>query len=121
MSPKGRTEMIIVVSGAKLHEEVDFDEQKWLAPQKPSQECVKLISERKKSGKQNRCQKMKCVESSETRFGKVSGRTEPRLRGKQPFKVCKKNRNLRNPSFVGRYWPLICRKQASISGHLIYC
>ena len=48
MSPKGRTEMIIGVSGAKLHEEADFDVQKWLAPEKPSQKCEKLISEKKK-------------------------------------------------------------------------
>ena len=90
MSPKGRTEMIIGVSGAKLHEEADFDVQKWLAPQKHNQTYEKLISERKnKSGNKNRCHKMKCGESSQTRFGKVSGRTEPSLRGKRPFKVCK--------------------------------
>ena len=77
MSPKGRTEMMIGVAGAKLHKEADFDVQKWLAPQKPSQKCEKLISNRKnKSRKKNRCQKMKCGEPSETRFGKVSGRTE---------------------------------------------
>ena len=105
----GCTEIIIGVSGAKLHEEADFDVQKWLAPQKPSQKCETQISE-KKIRKKNRCQKMKCGESSETRFGKVSGRTEPCFRGKRPFKVCKQNRKLRNPSFVGRYWPLICRK-----------
>ena len=53
MSPKGRTEMIIGVSGAKLHEEADFDVQKWLAPQKPSQKCEKLISERKNPEKKS--------------------------------------------------------------------
>ena len=47
MSLKGRTEMIIGVSGAKLLEEADFDVQKWLAHQKHSQTCEKLISERK--------------------------------------------------------------------------
>ena len=45
MSPKGRTELIIGVSEAKLHEETDFDVQKWLAPPKPSQKCEKLIFE----------------------------------------------------------------------------
>ena len=48
MSPKGRTELIIGVSEAKLHEEADFDIQKSLAPPKPSQTCEKLISETKK-------------------------------------------------------------------------
>ena len=47
MTPKGRTELIIGVSEAKLHEETDFDVQKWLAPPKPSQKCEKLISETK--------------------------------------------------------------------------
>ena len=36
-----------------------------------------------------RRRKMKCWESSETRFGKVSGRSEPSSRGKRPFKVCR--------------------------------
>ena len=44
MSPKGRTELIIGVSEAKLHEEADFDIQKSLAPQKPGQKREKLIS-----------------------------------------------------------------------------
>ena len=73
MSPKGRTEMIIGVSGAKLHEEVDFDVQKMLAPQEPSQKCEKTDFREKFFLKNNQCQNMKCGESSETRFGKVSG------------------------------------------------
>ena len=48
MSPKGRTELIIGVSEAKLHEEADFDIQKSLAPQKPGQKREKLISETEK-------------------------------------------------------------------------
>ena len=35
-----------------------------------------------------RRRKMKCRESSETRFPKVSRRTEPSSGGKRPFKVC---------------------------------
>ena len=42
---------------------------------------------------QNKCgfqsQKMKCWGSSETRFGQVSGQSEPSSEGKQTFKVCK--------------------------------
>ena len=34
--------------------------------------------------------KIKCRESSETRFGKVSRRSEPSSRGKRPFKVSEK-------------------------------
>ena len=37
-----------------------------------------------------RCRKMKRWESSETRFGQVSRRSEPSSRGKRPFKVSKK-------------------------------
>ena len=36
-----------------------------------------------------RCRKMKRWESSETRFGQVSRRSEPSSRGKRPFKVCR--------------------------------
>ena len=51
MSLKGRIETIIGAFGGKLHEEADFDVQKWPAPQKPSQKNEKQISERKrKSG-----------------------------------------------------------------------
>ena len=39
--------------------------------------------------RQNFHRKMKCRGSSETRFGKVWGRSEPSLRGKWPFKVCR--------------------------------
>ena len=35
-----------------------------------------------------RCRKMKRWESSETRFGQVSRRSEPSSGGKRPFKVC---------------------------------
>ena len=88
MSSKGHTEVIIGVSEAKLHEEADFDIQKSLAPQKPSQKREKLISKtNKKKSEKKRCRKIKCGESSETRFGKVSWACGPCLRGKRPFKV----------------------------------
>ena len=45
MSPKGRTELIIGVSGAKFHEETDFDIPRALAPQNPSKKGEKLISQ----------------------------------------------------------------------------
>ena len=47
MSPKGRTELMIGVSGAKFHEETDFDVPRSLAPQNPSKKSEKLISETK--------------------------------------------------------------------------
>ena len=49
-----------------------------------------------------RRRKMKCRESSETRFPKVSRRSDPSLRGKGPFKVSENFRNSRNRSFFGR-------------------
>ena len=45
MSPKGRTELIIGVSGAKFHEETDFEVPDCLAPQNPSKKGEKLISQ----------------------------------------------------------------------------
>ena len=47
MSPKGRTELMIGVSGAKFHEETDFDVPRSLAPPNPSKKSEKLISETK--------------------------------------------------------------------------
>ena len=48
MSPKGRTELIIGVSGAKFYEETDFDVPDCLAPQNPSKKSEKLTSETQK-------------------------------------------------------------------------
>ena len=53
MSPKGRTELMIGVSGAKFHEETDFDVPRSLAPPNPSKKSEKLISETKIFGKNN--------------------------------------------------------------------
>ena len=48
--------------------------------------------------------KMKCGESSETRFGKVWSRSEPSLRGKRPFKVSMFFFEIsRNRLFLGRF------------------
>ena len=47
-----------------------------------------------------RRRKMKRRESSETGFGKVSRQSELCLRGKRPFKVSKKFRNLRTRSIL---------------------
>ena len=52
MSPKGRTELMIGVSGAKFHEETEFDVPRSLAPQNPSKKSEKLISETNKFEKQ---------------------------------------------------------------------
>ena len=73
MSPKGRTELKIDASEAKLHEETDFDVQKLLDLQKPVEKCEKPNSETKKTKKiKISVNKMKNGESSETRFPKVS-------------------------------------------------
>ena len=50
MSPKGRTELMIGVSGAKFHEETDFDVPGSVAPPNPSKKSEKLNSETKKFG-----------------------------------------------------------------------
>ena len=45
------------------------------------------------------CQKIKCRESSETRFGKISRRSQPSSRDKRPFKVLLKldSENFKRP------------------------
>ena len=51
MSSKGRTELKMDASEAKLHEEADFDVQKCLALQKPGKKCEKPIYDIKKTKK----------------------------------------------------------------------
>ena len=84
----GRTDLRISVSKAKFDEEADFEVHSAVARQKPRQ-----ISEKRKFRSENFAKKnwgrrkMKRRESSETRFGKVSWRSEPCLRGKRPFEI----------------------------------
>ena len=55
-----------------------------------------------------RLQKIKCWESSETRFGKVSRRSEPSSRGKRPFKVSKKSTpKISNGRKIARMVPIL--------------
>ena len=161
-SAKGRRRLKPIVRAMNFRGASAGDVQKFTAPPK---QAVCWFSGVGGSSKifsdQNFCRffffrrrKMKCRESSETRFPKVSCQTEPSSGGKRIFKVCKNFetnsvfgvekwnvgnrlkrvlakfepdrshvwgvngrskfakiiRNLRNPSFVGRYWTLICRK-----------
>ena len=93
----GRTDLRKGVSGAKFDAESDFEVRLAVAPQKPSQNCKKPIFRPENFAFFFRRQKMKCWESSETRFGQVWRQSEPSLRGKRPFEVSKKNRN--SPNF----------------------
>lgn len=84
----GRADLRKGVSGAKFDAKSDFEVHFAVVPQKLHKNCEKLIFQAKLLltiflG----CQKLKCWESSETRFPKVSHRSELCLRGKQPFKV----------------------------------
>ena len=87
----GRTDLRIGLSGAKFREQSDFEVRLAIAPQKPDQNGEKLIFLIRKIRRKFFCRrrKMKCRGSSETRFGKVSRRSEPSLRSKWPFKVCR--------------------------------
>ena len=67
-----RTDLRIGVPRAKFDAESDFEVRLDVAPQKPGQSSEKLFSDAKISpDKKNRRRKMKCRESSETRFAKV--------------------------------------------------
>ena len=82
------TDLRIGASRAKFDAESDFDVRFAVAPPKPSKKYENLNFRAKKSlTKFFWRQKMKCRESSETRFGKFSRRSEPCLKGKRPFEV----------------------------------
>ena len=84
----GRTDLRISVSGAKFDAKSDFDVQKSLAPPKSFENDEKPLKKlKKKSGKKNGCQKIESCKSSETRFPKVSRRSERSSRGKRTFEV----------------------------------
>ena len=84
----GRTELRISASRAKNREQSDFEVQKCVAPQNPDKNIEKRNFETEKFAKIIfRRRKMKCCKSSETRFGKVWGRTELCLRGKRSFEI----------------------------------
>ena len=93
-SAKSRRELKIKTLGVTFRGASAYYVQKSIAPQK--QAVCRFSDEkifwRKFSSKMFanfffRRRKMKCWESSETRFPKVWGRTEPYSRGKRPFKV----------------------------------
>ena len=105
----GRTEVIIGASKAKFCRESFGEVRFCVAPQKPGKNRGKLVFETKKCRTKNFwCRKIKCWESSETRFPKFSSRTERSERGKRPFKVFEKNRNSRSvfPIYLGHRWYL---------------
>ena len=83
-----RTNLGIGQSRAKNCEESAGNVRFNVAPQKPSKNVVKRAFETKTfRTKFFRRGKMKCWGSSETRFRKVSKRTEPCLRGKRSFEI----------------------------------
>ena len=83
----GRTNLKIGQSKAKNCEESAGDVRFDVAPRKPSKNMEKRVFGTEKILKKNWRRKMKCWESPETRFYKVSRRTEPSLRVKRSFEV----------------------------------
>ena len=93
-SAKSRRELKIKTLGVTFRGASAYYVQKSIAPQK---QAVCRFSDGKKIDENFyrkfspiflfRLRKMKCRESSETRFPKVWGRTEPSSGGKPPFKV----------------------------------
>ena len=83
----GRTDLIIGGSKAKNCVEVYFEVRLPVDPPK-----LAKTSQKPKNSPGKCCfgRKLKCWGSSETRFGRVSCRSEPCLRGKRPFKVLEK-------------------------------
>ena len=92
-SAKSRRELKIKTLGVTFRGASAYYVQKSIAPQKQAvcRFSVEKIFWRKFYRKFSpiffRCRKMKCRESSETRFPKVWGRTEPSSGGKRPVKV----------------------------------
>ena len=87
----GRTNLRISLSRAKFDEEVYFEVRSAVAPQNntPNQRNTKF-SIRDFSQQIFSASKTKRLESSDMCFGKVSRRSEPCSRGKQPFEVSEK-------------------------------
>ena len=83
----GRTNLKIGQSKAKNCEESAGDVRFDVAPRKPSKNMEKRVFGTEKILKKIWRRKMKCWESPETRFYKVSRRTEPSLRVKRSFEV----------------------------------
>ena len=93
-SAKSRTELKLSSLGVVFRGRRASGAQKFIAPPK------RLVLDLTVDSFQNvfvnfvfRRRKTKCWESSETRFPKVSWRSEPSLRGKRPFEVSKNFRN----------------------------
>ena len=91
----GRTDLRIGLSEAKFDEEADFEVRLLPNPPKPCDHNEKQNFGSNFSSRKNffRRRKMKCRESSETRFPKVWRVYEPCLRDERPFDVSLKNRN----------------------------
>ena len=96
-SAKSRRELKTKTLGVTFRGASAYYVQKSIAPQKQavcrfSDECFfwRKFSSKNFAKKNFRRRKMKCWESSETRFPKVWGRTEPSSRGKRPAKVLQK-------------------------------
>ena len=87
-STKSHRQMNFGTSGVTFRDERHCNAQKFIAPQNRTIFDMTLIfcSENFIQKKKLR-RKFKCRESSETRFAKVSGRTEPCLRVKRLFEV----------------------------------
>ena len=88
----GRTDLIIGGSKAKNCMEVYFEVRLPVDSPKLAKTSQKRFPTPNNSpGNIFFGRKLKCWGSSETRFGRVSCRSEPCLRGKRPFKVPEKN------------------------------
>ena len=108
-SAKSRRELKIKTLGVTFRGASAYYVQKSIAPQKQavcrfSDEIFfwRKFSSKNFAKKFFRRRKMKCWESSETRFPKVWGRTEPSSRGKRPVKVLQKFGG--NFSFSAEIW-----------------
>ena len=89
-STKNHRELNFGMSGVVFRDRSAGDAQKCTAPPNRHFTCFVMTFEilRKFHPKKFfRHRKVKCRESSETRFGKVSRRSEPCLSGKRPFEV----------------------------------
>ena len=84
----GRTEVLRGASRAKNRQESAGGVRFGLAPQKPDKNAQKRSKFRKQKIWHR---KIKCWELSETRFLKVSRRSEVYSRGKQPCEILEKN------------------------------
>ena len=119
IKPKRHTDLKMCVPGAKFVKESDFDVKKRLNPRKSPKMMKNQFRNRKiLTIFFFRRRKIESCKSSETRFPKFWGQTEPSSRGKRPFEVARRGTNAPTVPYFStwtkRWWGVKGRRGLSL-------